>query len=69
LEESLLGCKELKILVVKDLQGRRVVLSCLENLDPIGTHHNGSAVTISVESIPANVLNHMEQATEQLAED
>jgi carbamoyl-phosphate synthase large subunit len=69
LEESLLGCKELEILVARDLQGRKVVLSCLENLDPVGIHHNNSVVTIPAQSIPEDILNRMEQASKQLAED
>jgi carbamoyl-phosphate synthase large subunit len=69
LEESLLGCKEIEVLVVRDSKGRRVVWGCLENLDPVGIHRNDSVVTIPVQSIPADVLKRMEQAGRQLAED
>ena len=69
LEESLLGYKEIEVLVARDSNGRRVVWSCLENLDPVGIHHNDSVVTIPVQSIPAEVLNRMEQASGQIAED
>ena len=67
LEESLIGCKEIEVLVVRDIEGHRVIWTTLENLDPIGIHHGDSVVTIPVRSISSDILGNIEETSGKIA--
>jgi carbamoyl-phosphate synthase large subunit len=68
LEESLIGYKEIEVLVVRDIEGHRVIWTTLENIDPIGIHHGDSVVTIPVRSLSSDILSHLEETSGKIAD-
>ncbi|WP_411709970.1 carbamoyl-phosphate synthase large subunit [Helicobacter salomonis] len=46
IEESLLGCKEFEMEVVRDCKDNCVIVCCIENVDPMGIH-TGDSITIA----------------------
>nr|WP_163564600.1 carbamoyl-phosphate synthase large subunit [Helicobacter suis] len=46
IEESLLGCKEFEMEVVRDKDDNCIVVCCIENVDPMGVH-TGDSITIA----------------------
>jgi carbamoyl-phosphate synthase large subunit len=67
LEESLIGCKEIEVLVVRDIEGHHVIWTALENIDPVGIHHGDSLVTIPVRSLPPDILRQIEKSSGKIA--
>ncbi|WP_411710003.1 carbamoyl-phosphate synthase large subunit [Helicobacter heilmannii] len=46
IEESLLGCKEFEMEVVRDKNDNCIIVCCIENVDPMGIH-TGDSITIA----------------------
>jgi carbamoyl-phosphate synthase large subunit len=67
LEESLIGCKEIEVLAVRDIEAHQFILTALENIDPIGIHHGDSVVTIPVRSISSDILSQIEATSGKIA--
>ncbi len=65
IEESLYGWQEIELELLKDSDGKVMVVSSMENIDPVGVHTGNSAVVIPAQSLSTSQYQRMVEISKQ----
>ncbi|MBE3562261.1 MAG: carbamoyl-phosphate synthase large subunit [Hydrogenibacillus schlegelii] len=66
IEKSIYGWKEIEYEVVRDGAGGRVIVTGMENVDPVGVHTGDSIVVAPVQTLSAEAARRLEAAAERI---
>ncbi len=59
IEESVLGWKEVEFEVMRDCEDNVIMITSMENIDPMGVHTGDSIVVAPAQTLTAPELNHL----------
>lgn len=67
-EESIIGWEELELEVIRDVEGRKITVCFIENVDPMGVHTGDSLCTAPMLTISAETQRMLQQHSYDIAD-
>ena len=68
IEESVIGCEELEVEVVRDATGKKISICFIENIDPMGVHTGDSFCSAPMLTISREVQDRLEKQAHAIVE-
>ncbi|MHB9037488.1 MAG: carbamoyl-phosphate synthase large subunit [Armatimonadota bacterium] len=68
IEKSFLGCKGIGIEVMRDCNGRTIVVAGMENIDPTGIHTGDSTTVFPIQTLSADQIESLFDLSRKIAD-
>ena len=68
IEESILGCEELEVEVVRDANNNMITVCFIENIDPMGVHTGDSFCSAPMLTVPQEVQDRLKEQAFKIVE-